>query len=497
VVQSQTAVTTNGFTLGASDTAADLNVSAGVARNLIAIDSQIDAFSRDLTQFTTAIQARNLAAAASLRTSTSRAIQTMVIAGLAGMGLGIAGFLWVISAGVVTPLAGLRASMGRLAAGDLATQVTGAARRDEVGQMAKAVLVFKDNALRTTALEKAEAAARADSEATRLAQDAERAATAAAQAQVVDEFAHALTDLAAGRLIRRITAPFTPDYEALRRDFNAAMARLQDTMLTINTHAGEVKTGAGDIINASNDLARRTEQQAASLEQTAAALSLISRGVASMAAGANTARQAAAHAQQDAAQSGTVMQNAITSMEGIANASRQIGNIIGVIDEIAFQTNLLALNAGVEAARAGDAGRGFAVVAMEVRALAQRAAAAAKEIKALIADSGTQVQTGVALVAQTGQALTRIVERVSALASEIASIAAAAKEQAVGLSEVDSAIGQMDQITQQNAAMVEENTTASQNLAGKATALARLVGAFELNQPATRHRTKVESNASF
>jgi methyl-accepting chemotaxis protein len=241
-----------------------------------------------------------------------------------------------------------------------------------------------------------------------------------------------------------------------------------------------VRSGAGEITQASDDLSRRTEQQAASLEETAAALDQITATVRKTAENANAARDVVTTAKSDAERSGVVVRETVAAMTGIENSSKQIGNIIGVIDEIAFQTNLLALNAGVEAARAGDAGRGFAVVATEVRALAQRSADAAKEIKTLISASGTQVATGVKLVGETGIALGRIVEQVEQLNGLVRDIAGSAQEQATGLAEVNSAVNQMDQVTQQNAAMVEQSTAASHSLASEAEALGQLVGQFQI-----------------
>jgi methyl-accepting chemotaxis protein len=253
-------------------------------------------------------------------------------------------------------------------------------------------------------------------------------------------------------------------------------------MKAIAANTKGVRSGAGEITEASDDLSRRTEQQAASLEETAAALDQITEAVRRSAANAGDARDTVSAAKTGAERSGDVVRDTVTAMTGIEQSSRQIGNIISVIDEIAFQTNLLALNAGVEAARAGDAGRGFAVVATEVRALAQRSADAAREIKHLISASGREVENGVKLVGETGKALERIVAQVIKLDSLVGDIATAAQEQATGLNQVNTAVNQMDQLTQQNAAMVEESTAASHSLAGEAEELARLVGQFRIEQ---------------
>jgi methyl-accepting chemotaxis protein len=300
----------------------------------------------------------------------------------------------------------------------------------------------------------------------------------------VDTLAKAMFRFAAGDLTTQIEGWFSADYKAVRMDFNQAVAAMHATMQQIAGVTGEVNDDANSIQRAMGELSRRTEQQAANLEETAAALDQITTAVRKAAEGAGEANNVAGNAKIDAERSGQVVQQTVQAMSGIEASSKQITNIIGVIDEIAFQTNLLALNAGVEAARAGDAGRGFAVVATEVRALAQRSADAAKEIKALISTSSRQVESGVKLVGETGTALTRIVEQVERLNILITEIAASAREQATGLGEVNAAVNQMDQVTQQNAALVDETTLASTGLADQASELARLIGKFKLKDGA-------------
>jgi methyl-accepting chemotaxis protein len=310
-------------------------------------------------------------------------------------------------------------------------------------------------------------------------QIAARDAAEAEQTGVVSALADGLKALAGGDLTTSIQAAFEGRYLQLKTDFNAAVDSLRQAMNGISDATGGLRTGSDEIASASDDLSRRTEQQAASLEETAAALDEITATVKRSAEGAKQAANAATGARADAARSGAVMRDAVSAMGEIQRSSAEIGQILGVIDEIAFQTNLLALNAGVEAARAGDAGRGFAVVASEVRALAQRSAEAAREIKVLISASSSQVSQGVRLVGETGAALDHIVESVAEIDSLISEIAASSQEQAIGLSQVNTAVNQMDQVTQQNAAMVEQATAAASSLKTEASHLAELVGRFE------------------
>jgi methyl-accepting chemotaxis protein len=251
----------------------------------------------------------------------------------------------------------------------------------------------------------------------------------------------------------------------------------------VNSAVVAIGNGTGEISSSANDLSKRTEQQAAQLEETAAALNELTEQVHSSAENAKTAANAVQNASTDAEKSGNIVQRAIAAMQGIEKSSGQITNIISVIDEIAFQTNLLALNAGVEAARAGEAGKGFAVVAQEVRELAQRSATAAKEIKALISASEAQVNDGVSLVAQTGETLQAIASQVMQINGLIRMISVSASEQAVGLREMNSTMHHMDQVTQQNAAMVEETTAASMTLSEEAASLRSLVGRFKTSEP--------------
>ncbi len=300
----------------------------------------------------------------------------------------------------------------------------------------------------------------------------------------VNQIASGLSRLAEGDLEQRIEVEFIPSLDRLRVDFNASLETLERSMSAISANSQAIRTGTGEISTAADDLSRRTEQQASSLEETAAALEQITATVKKTAEGAKHARDVVSTAKVDADKSGEVVREAMAAMTGIDKSSKQISQIIGVIDEIAFQTNLLALNAGVEAARAGDAGRGFAVVASEVRALAQRSAEAAKEIKGLISTSTAQVDQGVLLVTQTGKALERIVAQVVEINGIITDIAASAQEQATGLQQVNTAVNEMDQVTQKNAAMVEETTAASHALSNETEELGRLVSRYRIRQAA-------------
>jgi methyl-accepting chemotaxis protein len=305
-------------------------------------------------------------------------------------------------------------------------------------------------------------------------------AQAKERALVANSIGAGVAKLAEKELTYRLTSDMPDAYRQLQRDFNAAMEQLESALQRVGEASSAIHSGSEEIRASADDMSKRTEQQAASLEQTAAALDEITTTVKKTASGAGDARQLVGDAKVDAEQSGEIVTRAVTAMHGIEKSSGQISQIIGVIDEIAFQTNLLALNAGVEAARAGEAGRGFAVVASEVRALAQRSADAAKEIKALIMTSRTQVEEGVDLVGQAGKALERIVTKVAEISGIVVNIANSTHEQSTALEEVNTAINQMDQTTQQNAAMVEQATAATHALAQQAEGLAQLITQFKI-----------------
>lgn len=322
-----------------------------------------------------------------------------------------------------------------------------------------------------------------EARATLCAVEEERARVAEDQATVVTALGTALKNLSEGQLTAEIDAAFPQDYEALRQNFNAASLGLRTAIGAVVRNADRIRNETGEITSAADDLSKRTEKQAATLEETAAALDELTVSVQSAADSADAASRMSADAKSNAEQGGEVARDAVAAMDKIRTSSQEISKITSVIDDIAFQTNLLALNAGVEAARAGEAGRGFAVVATEVRALAQRSSDAAREINTLISASGDQVRQGVDLVDRTGTALSSIVASVSDISERVAVIAGSAREQSVGLSEVNTAVNELDLITQQNAAMFEETTAASHALTAEADGLAAAVSAFQLGAP--------------
>ena len=397
---------------------------------------------------------------------------------------GAAAIGWALHRAIAKPISGMTQAMRRLAEGETALEVPARGRGDELGSMAAAVEVFRGAAIEKRRLDQ-------EAETARRALDAERAARDAREAEhrrQLEDAAAALgaglSRLAAKDLSYRVSADLPESYRRLKEDFNRAMAQLEEAMKGVTGATGVIHSGSREISTTADDLSKRAEQQAASLEETAAALNEIAATMRAAASGATHARELVAAAKSDAERSGEVVGKAVAAMSDIEKSSTQISQIIGVIDEIAFQTNLLALNAGVEAARAGEAGRGFAVVASEVRALAQRSAGAAKEIKGLISVSASQVRQGVVLVGQTGEALRRIVAEVNEINQVVETIAEGAKEQSRGLDELNAAIGDMDQATQQNAAVAEESTAASRTMSSETEELAALVGQFRLARAA-------------
>ncbi|MDB5597063.1 MAG: methyl-accepting chemotaxis sensory transducer [Hyphomicrobiales bacterium] len=381
---------------------------------------------------------------------------------------------------IVAPIAAITSALDRLSAGDLSVRLPVVRSQDEIGRMAAALVAFREAvAGRQSAVEAAQGARLAEEE-RRRNEAIQKSAEEDERRGVVAAVAGGLEKLAAGQLTCRLSGTFPAEYRKVQQDFNSAMQQLEGVVQTIARAAESTRNGTNDVSASVDDLSRRTGAQAASLEEMVATLDSITTIFRRTANGANEARTAVSSVRADAELSGGIVARAVEAMSAIQQSSVEVGQILGVIDEIAFQTNLLALNAGVEAARAGDAGRGFAVVATEVRALAQRSAESAKEIKALIAASSAQVGLGVDLVGETGRALERMANKVGQIDELVSQIAAAAKDQAGSLAELNTAASQMDQATQRNAAMVEEMTTVGRELAGDAGELAQLVGRFEV-----------------
>ena len=395
---------------------------------------------------------------AALRERTER---TMVMLGVILTLLVVAVSILVmryVHRGLIRPLTHATEVLGAMADGKQDVAVESLNADGEMGHLVEAVI-----AMRNSAQEKYQAEREAES-------------------KVVAAIGAGLHALAKGDLTYRITAEMAAAFLALREDFNAAAERLHETLRTVAQTTGEVSTGAGDIARWSDELAQRTERQAASLEETAAALQEITATVAQSAAHAKEATVIVAGAKSSAEKGGSIVGNAVTAMQEIESSSKKISVIVEVIDEIAFQTNLLALNAGVEAARAGEAGKGFAVVASEVRALAQRCAQAAHEVKALISDSQTHVASGVSLVGNSGAALNEILDQVSRINALMEDMARASEQQSAGVKQISSAVSDMDNVTQKNAAMVQQNKEIARSLTDQTASLSEMVGFFAVGR---------------
>ena len=426
--------------------------------------------------------------------------------------------LYIVIATLTRPITRITGVMNTLAKGDTGVAVSGSERRDEIGEMAQAVQVFKDSMIAREEAEAQIARQREENERRRAEREAREKAAGEEIAALVnkvasgdldgriseagkegfflstsqelnrlastlqtmaDEMAVVMAAMADGDLTKTVRGEYRGVFGQLKDSANTMATRLRDFAMNLSRTAQSVKGAANEISTGSQDLASRTESQAASIEETAASMHEITTTVRQNADNAQAANQLATAARDTAEKGGRVVSNAVTAVTQIEASAQKISDIVGLIDEIAFQTNLLALNASVEAARAGEAGKGFAVVAQEVRALAQRSANASKDIKALITESNTQVKTGAALVNQTGGSLTEIVSAIKKVSDIVAEIAAASREQATGLDQINTAVGSMDEITQRNAALVEETTAAAQALNNLAHQLADLVGFFK------------------
>ena len=427
----------------------------------------------------------------------------------------VGGTLWMVRRRIVAPLGAITGAMETMSAGHLETNVPYADRQDEIGRMAGALAVFRENALRVRALEEeekkqaAERLRRAQSmvevvsevgEVVRRAADGDFTARLQIASddpemgklvsgineinRVVDdatgELARVLGKVAQGDLTETIATTYRGRFGELKSALNETVGRLSETVATIQATARDVSTAAQEINSGANDLSNRTEQQASSLEETAATTEELAASVKASSASSRHAVSLAERATAVAAEGGDIAGRAVEAMARIETASQKISDITGVIDEIAFQTNLLALNAAVEAARAGDAGKGFAVVASEVRTLAQRSSEAAKEITALINASVAEVGQGVQLVRSAGDALHKIVEATQDVTTTVTEISTAAAEQANGIDEMSQAVAHMDEMTQQNAALAEESAASASSLTDQIGRLGDLVAAFRV-----------------
>ncbi|TNM66043.1 methyl-accepting chemotaxis protein [Aliirhizobium smilacinae] len=382
---------------------------------------------------------------------------------------------------LVRPLGVLTGSVRAIADGDNKSEIPYNQRSDEFGNIARALQVFRDNALEKLRIEHQSAMERAEAEAERERNDSDKRLVDGQIDQAVTALGAALSRLSQGDLSVTIDHPFSGKLEPLRTDFNGSILKLRDTLSNIRQSTMAIQKSSADLSHSSADLSRRTESQAASLEETAAAVDEITTTVRSSADRAREANEAVTHTKKSADNSGVVVKNAVEAMGRIEDASQKIELIIEVIDDIAFQTNLLALNAGIEAARAGDAGKGFAVVAQEVRELAQRSADAAKEIKGLINQSTHEVGEGASLVQQAGKVLATISSEIVVISQHVETIATASRDQSAALQNINQSVNQMDQMTQQNGAMVAETSEASRRLADETEALFGLLQQFRID----------------
>ena len=453
----------------------------------------------------------------------------VLMAGLIGGGL-LIGLIGLIAHRSSNLLSRIACVMDDLIRGNTKVEVPAANRQDEIGSMARAVEVFKSNSLEIKRLEaeREETQAKAEAEAARAQNERESRigqeiislvnavssgdfskrlriddkdgvfkllgeqinGLAANLSAMLADLNDTLKRMATGDMTHRITAEYKGQFDELKTNTNQMAGRLSEIVADIKVTSGDIDTAVSEINAGTEDLAHRTEQAVANLEETAASSEKMATTVKQNAENAKNANQLAGTANQAASKGGVVVEEVVNAMSKINDSARKITDIISVIDEIAFQTNLLALNASVEAARAGEAGKGFAVVAQEVRQLAQRSAQASSDIKTLIQDSNGQVKEGVELVNQAGNALTDIVSSIGEVVTIVERISTASQEQAFDVQEINSSVSSMDEMTQQNSALVEQSTASARALSGQSRRLADAMTFFKIDEASTLGRVQ-------
>ncbi|WP_106797510.1 HAMP domain-containing methyl-accepting chemotaxis protein [Rhizobium sp. H4] len=414
--------------------------------------------------------------------STIATVSGVLVALAAGAGL---------MATLRAPIERIAKRMQELAKGDLRSQIVGRDRRDEIGEMARALEVFRENAVSKMDIETRTEADRKTVEQERMDRERERAQMEEEVATAVTILGEALSRLARGDISQEIDRQFHPNLEPLRRDFNHSLSILRETVSHIDENTNQIQWGTSELFKASDDLSRRTELQAASLEEAAAAVEQVTVTVRKSSENAYETQAFVSVVKEHAEGAATIVTDAINAMGRIEDASHKIGQIIGLIDTIAFQTNLLALNAGVEAARAGDAGKGFAVVAQEVRELAQKSSAAAREIRHLISESSSEVAIGSDYVGKAGEALHNITASILKISDRIDQIVNSSREQAASLAEINNNVNVLDQGTQQNAAMAEQTNAAAKTLSDQTNELSERLASFKLTEDKSTRRVRL------